>query len=231
MDNGDAKQLQREFIKHDINIRDFNYHPPVLCNYKQDKVPTKVRTKILNTCRQYLDDFVEETNPELIITSHADGLAALAHKRLKVTSVRGIVTEMFSPRSDREKVPITVMGITNPSLVAMREEHRPSFVSDIRAAATYINVGYDKETMVEQLDVGAYEEIDDLQFIIDADPEYLSFDIEAVGLRPYVSPTEESPLEGRLMTLQFCFDGETGYVLPWDHPERKVPRNTKRKLV
>lgn len=226
----DRKMLTRELAKYDVKFSDFDYHPPVLCNYDMTRVQSKINTRIAKTCRKYLDDAIDEGGYKLAVTSHKNAIDAVVHKSTKVTSVRGVVTNFTPSRDDGSKGNIDVIGITSPVLVNMRPENEPTFKSDVRAVAAYINSDYDKDAMTEELDNGEYEEIDDLQFLVDAEPELLSFDIEAVGLRPYALPTEDNPLAGHICTLQFCIDGKVGYTLPWDHPDRRVSRRQKRRL-
>lgn len=225
MEGAEAKILDRELSKHGIDIKDFDYIPPIQCHYDMTRVPTKVNSVVKKTCRKYIDDAFEKHNYKLAITCSAEAISAITNRSTKVGAVRGVVKDdIVMPKQNGEKRIVKVVGITNPKLVNIREEHKPTFVSDVRMLASYINNNFDATKMREQLDVGKYEMIEDLQFLIDAKPELLALDIEGVGLRPY----EPEPF-GKIVTIQFSIDGETGYTLPWDHPD--APRTHKQKRV
>lgn len=227
MDGAEAKILDTEMQKHGVDIRTFDYVPPIQCHYDMTTLPSKVNTLVKKQCRKYIDDAFEKNNYKLAVTCSAEAISAIANKSTKVGYVRGVVREdVVMPKQDGTKRIVKVVGITNPRLVKIREEHIPTFTSDVRMLASYINNGYNVTKMREQLDIGQYEMITDLKFLVNMRPEMLAFDIEAVGLRPY----EPRPF-GRIMTMQFCVDGKIGYTLPWDHPDAPLTRAQKRLLL
>jgi uracil-DNA glycosylase family 4 len=225
-----------EMVKQGFEQEDFRFHPACLCAYDETEHTTKVRTAIKKHCRQHLVAEVEDMNPEVLIPLGAEAATAVMGKGTKIGTVRGVVTKSLDFEAP-------VFGLTSPGVVVAYPQNAPLFKADIQSFARYIENGFDAEAANRHDAVSAYETITDLQFLIDQDPDIVSFDMETSGLRWYQRGVDVRSYKPHLhkgkaifkprfqiLTMQFTTEEGKGYMLVWDHPERPVAEALKPKL-
>lgn len=212
----DAKALFTKSIA-EIGVKpgDVVWHSAVRCPYKKDEFKSTQRTVIENHCKEYLFRVIDKMKPKVIIPLGADAAKAVFGRNVKITKVRGIPNYMHSHRS-------VVLPMLDPTMAVMYPQHLPTVKTDCATLKRLIDNDYDVE-MIEEYAVGEYSMIDDLEFLIESKPKVLSFDLETLG----VSWWKEG---GKILTMQFCTEEGTGYMLPWDHPEAPQSRTRKRVL-
>ena len=198
------------------DIKDYTYYPSMRCIYNSDRVPTKITTAARKHCAQYMNRFVKKFDPDLIITLGVEAISSLRGKAMKISKVRGVVQEDIVKGKP-------VLPFLNPSAVAARPENAPTFKSDVALLRRFIDADYDAKAMRASQDLGTVHVVKDLDFLMKLKPELLSFDLECIGTRWYVP-------EARILTMQFSYDRENSYVLPWDHPDDPRSMREKRKL-
>lgn len=214
---------------------DFQYHPVCLCPYDQDQYKNTEKKKIHKHCRQHLEDFVTDIDPQVIIPLGAEASSTVFNKPTKITQVRGLghMSAEFG---------IPIFPIQSPGLASFRPEHEPVLAADIASLGRLADAEWDVDR-ADEFVTGKYTEIDDLQFLIDMKPEVLSFDTETSGLRWYqkgvdVRTYDPAKHEGKdwfrprfqLLTMQFTVASGEAYVLVWDHPERPISEERKPVL-
>lgn len=214
---------------------DFRIMANCNCPYNPDHYQTKVKTAIHKHCRAHLVEEIEYLQPEVIIPLGADAATAALNRKVKITKVRGLPNT-----SDEFNLP--VFPLMSPMLVTRYPQNQPIFDADIASFGRFVNSGFDAaaSTTVEH---GSYTFVDDLQFLIDLDPELLSFDTEATGLRWYQRGVDVRTYKPeihkgnpafkprfQILTMQFTTQAGEAFVLPWDHPERPIPESMKPKL-
>jgi uracil-DNA glycosylase family 4 len=198
-----------------IDVREFIYHPYIRCAYDPKTHPSKENKLIKSSCKRYLDEILDQVKPDLIIPLGAEAATAVEGKAVKITKVRGIIRH-----SERFNSPVLAMN--NPGLILMRPENRPTGEADFRTLGNLMDADYSIKEMMD-VEYGKYHMITDLQELIDAAPDELSFDLETKGLRPYADGA-------KIMTMHFCFNNEHSYMLPWDHPESPLTRRDKLRI-
>lgn len=193
----------------------FNWCNAVRCNYEEDKYPASERKEIEARCRYHLLDVIEKCDPEVIVPLGKEAAKQVYGKAVKITKVRGVLNEL-------EEFDCYTMAITDPVLANQYPANMPLLASDCEALYRMWDYEYDM-VAVEQDTAGKYELVDDLQFLIDEDPEELSVDVETQGTRPH----DEA---GELLTIQFCPEPGRAYMLSWDHPDRPMPKRKRKKI-
>lgn len=214
---------------------DFRFVPACFCAYDPDGHTNKVKTAIHKHCRAHLIDEVETNKPDVIIPLGALAASQALGRSTKITKVRGIVTE-----SEEFRKP--VFALMSPGVVVMYPQNAPVFDADVQSLARFVDAGYDQSIAGAAM-CGNYQFVDDLQFLIDQDPEIISFDIESTGLRWYQAGVDvrsyrpefhkgKSIFNPRMqiLTMQFTTTRGEAYMLPWDHPERPIPEENKPRL-
>ena len=214
---------------------DFRMMPSCACAYNPDKFPTKVKREIHKHCRQHLVEEINYLKPDTILPLGADAASAVFGRSTKITKVRGLPNES-------EEFRIPVFPLMSPLLVVRYPQNRPVFDADIASLERFIDSGFDakQSTSIEH---GNYTLVDDLQFLIDLDPEIISYDTEATGLRWYQQGVDvrtykpeihkDNPLfvpRFQILTHQFTIQTGEAFVLVWDHPENPIPESKKAKL-
>jgi uracil-DNA glycosylase family 4 len=196
--------FKRNFGDAGFSIKDFGFTASVLCNYNPELFRTKDKRLIEKCCALHLNRLIEWMQPEVIIPMGAEAAKAVEGRAVKISKVRGVV-------SYNDLHGTFVMPTFDAQQVATYPQHEPLFASDCRTLRRLLDNDFDVSKA--ERDVGGdYQLIDDLQFLIDMEPERLTFDIEASGLRWYEPGA-------KIYTMQFCVEPGKAYMLPWDHPE------------
>ena len=213
---------------------DFRFFPVCLCAYNPDMLQNKTKKAIHKHCRQHFIDEVEQLQPEVLIPL---GAAAATHafgRDTKITKVRGLA-------NDSEELGIPVFPLLSPAQVVHYPQNLPIFRADVQSFARFFDHDYDAAS--GSVEHGEYVMVDDLQFLIDMDPELIVFDTENTGLRWYqegCNVRTYDPVRHRknpdfkpraqILTMQFTVEEGKSYVLAWDHPENPIPESRKPKL-
>lgn len=231
-----TRLLGAKLIDAGFKAEDFRFTPACHCAYDPNDHVTKEKTKALGHCRQhFLAEIESHPGLEAIVPLGAVAASQTFGKTTKINKVRGMLSE-----SDELGLP--VFPLMSPALVAMYPQNEPIFDADIDALTRTVNAGYDIAAAASQ-QVGQYELITDLEFLIDMDPEIISFDIESTGLRWYqegidVRSYKPGIHKGKeffkprlqILTMQFSVEPGKGYMLVWDHPEAPIDEALKPKL-
>ena len=106
----------------------------------------------------------------------------------------------------------------NPSLACRYVQNEPILAADCASFGRLIDAGLDVNE-ADNHTYGEYVEIDDLEFLIEQNPEIISFDTEGTGLRWYqrgvdVRTYRPSLHKGKpwfkpraqILTMQFCIE-------------------------
>lgn len=225
-----------EMSKHDFVREDFRFHPACLCAYDENDHISKVRTAIKKHCRIHLKNEIEAHNPEVLIPLGPIAATAVVGKSTKIGSVRGIATK--APDFNAP-----VFGLTSPGVVVAYPQNAPLFRADIQSFARYVNSNFDAEAANKHDSVTNYKFVEDLEFLIEQNPEIVCFDLETTGLRWYQTGVDVRSYKKALhkdkaffkprmqiLTMQFTTAPGEGYMLVWDHPERPIAEHLKPKL-
>lgn len=195
---------------------DFAYHPQVRCPYNPDEYSTKEKSKIAKSCRPYLVDALRKHKPKAIIPLGVEASKQVFGRAVKITKVRGI------PTRTEEFGRSIVLPLLNPVMVVLYPQHEAVFKADCGTLGRLADKNYSiKESSSAVL--GKYEFVDDLQFLVDQQPEVVAYDTENTGLR-WFAP------DAKILTMQFSIEPGKAYMLPWDHPDRPQPGRAKARL-
>ena len=229
-----AKLLGASMAAAGFAREDFTMFPQSRCPYNKDEFTTKEQKAIRDHCRGYLDDFLKASTPEAIIPLGAEPARQVLGRAVKITKVRGVIEHS-------QEYGTKVFPMLNPGMVLMYPQHRVTFDMDCIALRDLAEVSYRLKVRARRM-LGDYEFIDDLQFLVDAEPDTLFYDTETTGLSffapgthdvrdydPSVHGKEFAPRPA-VLTLQFAIEPEKSYMLVWDHPENPVPLRRKRRL-
>lgn len=208
--------FSKAMAQHGFKKSDFIFHSAVQCVYDPALHETKDKHTITKSCREWLIRRIQQIKPDIIIPLGNDAATAVMGKKIAITKARGV--PVLHPQFET-----WVMPMLDPEFVAMYPQHKASFNIDCKALRQLIDNDYDIEKIGRD-SLGEYEIVDDLQFLIDMDPKYLSFDIEATGLKHVARGA-------KILTMQFSVEPGKGYMVVWDHPERKFPRARRKKLL
>lgn len=213
-----TKGALRLFSKHmelnGFSREDFIFTNSVKCAYDQEEYISSDRKHIKATCKRHLDKLIREVGPEVVIPLGADAANAVFGKSVKITKVRGLLSTSETGQK--------ILPLLDPSFVYVYPQHEAIFASDCKSLKRMVDFDYNVEE-AESSAYGEYEFIDDLQFLIDENPEYLAFDTETMGLR-------WASRNSKILTMQFCPEPGRAYMLVWDHPEKPIPARRKAKL-
>lgn len=225
-----SKEMQRAGFERE----DFRFTPACLCPYNADMHTNRTITQIHKHCRVHLVQNIEETKPEALIPLGAGAATAAFGKATKITKVRGLANE-----DGDTGVPI--FPLTSPGLVAKYPQNAPLFEADVASFGRYVESGFDSNVSITE--GNDYQIVTDLQFLIDQDPEIISFDVETTGLRWYqdgVDVRSYRPNVHRgsavfkprmhILTMQFTVKAGESFMLVWDHPENPIPESDKPRL-
>lgn len=207
-----ARNMQAEDFQKD----DFAYHPSVRCPYDPDQYTTKEKRLITKSCRPYLIEAIRRNRPEVILPLGAEPTRQVFGTSVKITKVRGI------PTRGEETGKAVVLPLLNPLMAVMYPQHESTIRADCATLGRLVDSGYNIDKAADSV-LGQYEIIDDLQFLIDAQPEILAYDTENTGLRWYAP-------DAMILTMQFCIEPGRAYLLPWDHPDMRQSNRAKARL-
>lgn len=230
-----GKVLREGLAEARFSMKDFYAVPQIRCHHDPDQYTTKEKRDIQLHCREHLLDDIYDFRPEVILPLGAEATRQVVNRAVKITKVRG-VSEHSSEHD------CVVLPMLSPSMVSMYPQHLPVFKADCETLGRLVDNKYDTKAAAAAI-LGEYEFIDDLQFLIDAKPELLFFDIESTGLEyfhtgthnvrdydPSVHGKEFDPAAA-ILTMQFCVEPGKAYMLVWDHPERPIAPRKKLKLL
>lgn len=218
-----------------FDVKDFCASPQIRCPYDAEQFTTKEKRDIQLHCREHLLDDIYEVKPEVIVPLGAEATRQVVNRAVKITKVRGVA-------EDSTEHGCTVLPLLSPSMVSMYPQHAPVFNADCETLGRLIDNAYDSEAASKAI-LGDYTFIDDLQFLIDQDPDLVFFDLETTGLEffkkgkhkvrtydPKIHGKEFDP-DAAILTMQFCIEPGTAYMLVWDHPEDPIPLRRKAKII
>lgn len=240
---GHEDMLMKHLEHEGFNREDFRYTPMVLCPYETDLYPNKEKKKIAQTCRPHMEDYIAENPPLAIMPLGAEASSAVFGKPTQITKVRGL-----GHNSLEFKVP--VFPVQHPSLACRYVQNEPILAADCASFGRLVDAGLDIDK-ADEFTTGEYKLVKDLQFLIDADPEILAFDVEATGLRWYQKGVDVRTYNKdlhykmpwfqprfQILTMQFTVKDGESFVISWDHPDDPMPeamrpkiRNQLRKLL
>lgn len=213
---------------------DFVFFPQVRCPHDVDQLTTKEVKSIRDHCRPYLTDYISTVEPEAILPLGNNAARQVFDKAVKITNVRGI-----AERST--ELGTVVFPLLSPGMVLMYPQHLATFETDCKTLYELSQVSYNLRARAKS-QLGKYEIITDLQFLIDMEPRVLFFDTENTGLSHFYKGvddvrTYDPDIHDRkfdpsaaVLTMQFCVEPGTAYMLVWDHPEKPATSRAKRKL-
>lgn len=204
------------FQKYASGIGDSKYSfcSSILCEYDEEKIAPANRRVIQRVCRNNVHRLIDEINPTLIIPLGSIATNTVYKKNVKISELRGI-PQLLGTRY--------IFPIYDPGIVDANPRQEPTVVSDFAALHRFVESGLDIKK-VGSYSYGNYSIIDDLQFLIDQNPEYVSFDTEDSGLEWWK--------EGfRCFTMQFSIKPNEGYMLLWDYPGTDLSINRKAELI
>ena len=213
---------------------DFVFIPQVRCPHDADQYTTKEVKAIRDHCRGYVTDYVRSTKPEAVLPLGNNAARQVFDKAVKITNVRGL-----AERSS--ELGTVVFPLLSPGMVLMYPQHLATFETDCKTLYELSEVSYNLSVRAKS-QLGKYEIIDDLQFLIDMEPRVLFFDTENTGLSHFHTGTDDvrsydpsvhdrkfDP-SAAVLTMQFCVKPGEAYMLVWDHPEKPATARAKRKL-
>lgn len=235
MSGGQVGVFAREMEEIGLERDDFRFYPMCRCAYNPNEHTNKTKTKIHKHCRTHMLDEIAELDPEAIIPLGAEASTQAFGKGTKITKVRGL-------GHDSEELGAPIFPLLSPGLVLRYPQNAPLFSADVQSLKRFIDSNYDG-AQSNAPEHGNYQIVTDLQFLIDQDPEVISFDIESTGLRWYQqgcdvrtykpeihkgNPDFKPKLQ--ILTMQFTVKEGESYMLVWDHPENPIPEKDKPRL-
>ena len=226
-----------EAVRLGFSKSDFRFTPQCHCAYDTDAHHNKEKAAVHKHCRQHLLAEVEGGSAEVIVTLGADATSQVVGRSTRITKVRGLAQTV-------EAVAPPVFPLLSPGLVVRYPQNAPLFSADMESFGRFVDAGYDAANSSAMDDTSVvYEIVDDLEFLIEARPEILSFDTENTGLRWYQGGCDVrsyrpglhkgNPLfkpRFQILTMQFCIEPGKAYMLVWDHPDNPIPQSRKPKL-
>lgn len=232
---GHNRMLMSQMEKAGVPSEDFRYHPMCLCPYDSDSYPNKVKKAIHTHCRPHLEDYIEETRPQAIVPLGAEATSVVFGKGTKITKVKGLAHPSL-------EFGVPVFPLQHPMLACRYEQNVPILAADCASFGRLVDADLDI-AVADSFTTGEYIEVDDLQFLVDMEPELLAFDMETTGLRWYQRGCDVRTYRPELhkdmpwfkpryqiLTMQFTVESGKSYVLVWDHPERPIDEAKKPKL-
>lgn len=212
---GAMRLFSKYMQENGFNREDFLFTNSVKCAFNQEEYNTKERKVVKAACKGHLDRLIREVGPEAVIPLGADATNAVFGRNVKITTVRGILSELDSGQR--------VLPMLDPTVVYAYPQHEAIFASDCKSLRRMVDFKYNVAE-AEKSAYGEYKLIHDLQFLIDMNPEYLAFDTETLGLR-WADP------KSKILTMQFSTEPKKAYMMVWDHPEDPMPRARRRKIL
>jgi DNA polymerase I-like protein with 3'-5' exonuclease and polymerase domains/intein/homing endonuclease len=211
-----AYNLLGKYLAQDgFSADDFAFMPSIRCPHDADTYTSADKRLISKHCREWVLRAIDHFDPKLIIPLGSQAASAVAGRSVKITKVRGV------PEYSREYERF-ILAIDDPARAVTYPQHEPIFASDCKTLTRLVDNEYDMNAA--ELDMmGKYTFITDLQFLIDANPEYLGFDVETTGLRWAAN-------DFKILTMQFCIEPGVAYMMVWDHPEKPMPMRNRGRI-
>lgn len=226
-----GKHMQNEGFTQD----QFSAIPMCRCPYNKDDYKNVVKKAIHKHCRAHLEDYIDEHKPAAIIPLGADATSQVMNKAVKITKVRGLanISEEFN---------IPVFPMQSVAVSVNYPQNEPLLAADAASFGRLVDADLDI-AKADEFTTGEYVQVKDLQFLIDMDPDLISFDMETTGLRWYkkgidVRTYDPARHQGKswfkpraqILTMQFTVAAGTSYVVSWDHPEDPTPAEDRPRL-
>lgn len=234
LSNSASRVLSTELSELGFDKRQFVIVPQVRCVFDPDTLQGKVKTQIAKHCRAHLLDDIEQYQPSVILPLGAEPSKQVLGRAVKITKARGV--PVISEEHDAVVIPLL-----HPGFVAMYPQHIPTFKADCETFARVVDNNLDIGVDTSAVDVN-YSFIEDLEFLIEQNPGRLFFDTETTGLEFFKRGTHNvrdynPDIHGKafnphaaILTMQFCVEPGTAYMLVWDHPERPISLRRKAKV-
>lgn len=169
-----SKMLAKHLENERFDTADFRMVPMCRCPFNKESYKTPMRKQIFKHCRRHLEDYIDDTKPEAIITLGADASSQVLNRAVKITKVRGLATH-----SDEFGVPVFPMQSIAVSVNYPQNE--PLLAADVASFGRLADADMDI-AKADEFTTGEYERVTDLQFLIDMDPDIISFDTETLSL-------------------------------------------------
>lgn len=216
---------------------DFRFTPACHCAYELENHTTKERSAIHKHCRQHLLAEIETGRPGVVLTLGADATSQVFGRSTKITRVRGLSQEVAG-------IDPPVFPLLSPGIVVKYPQNAPLFRADMDSFGRFVDADYDasRSSAMEDSTV-RYQIVEDLEFLIEQNPEIVSFDTENTGLRWYQTGTDVRGYVAarhrgapafrprfQILTMQFSIRPGEAYMLVWDHPEQPIPEGRKAKI-
>lgn len=218
-----------------FNTDDFCMVPQIRCPYLVDEYTTKDNRLIQQTCRAHLIKDIDQVQPEAIITLGAGPARQVLNHAVKVTKIRGTLEHS-------EEFNSPVFPMLGPTMVSMYPQHNPVFMADCESFGRLVDSNYNAQAAGNAL-LGKYTIINDLEFLIEQNPEIVFFDTETSSLdffhtgkdnvRDYDPKTcgKDFDPSAAILTMQFCIKPGEAYMLVWDHPEAPISLRGKARII
>ena len=165
-------------------------------------------------------DIVTKAKPRVIVACGKAAARQVLNRAVAITKIRG------TPQRNEEYdcLVFPMLGLAHTIKIPDVE---PTFDADMATLGKIHASGYKLKYQSEVKQ--DYRWITDLQFLLDNPPEYLSVDIEGVGLRWYEP-------KSRILTVQLCTGPGVAYAVPinYNHvrgPGAPIDNVLKAKLV
>lgn len=202
---------------------DFAFVPQVRCPHNPEHLTPKEQREVQSHCRQYLLEDIKELKPKVVLPMGASAAKQVIGRAVKITKVAGIVEYSAEIKAH-------ILPTLSPAMVAMYPQHEPVFRTQCATLGRLVDFDYDIDKS-SRAATGKYELVDDLQFLIDADPELIAYDTEGSGLTTEGSDTLRwyAP-DAKLLTMQFCIEEGTAFMLSWDKKEDRKSQRQKSRL-
>ena len=143
----------------------------------------------------YRDEFIQLlqlfAKPEIILTLGANAARQLTKRAVKITKVRGVISEFKG---------IPLLPVFAPRMILRRPEIADIFETDLNLLGTLRDNDYDRDIFEHEMDEADYRWVTDLQSLLDNPPKQLVADVETVGLR-WMDGRDACPL----VTVQLCW--------------------------
>lgn len=233
---GQKKMLMKHMDAEQFSPDEFDFIPAVLCPYDVNDYTNKQEKAIRQHCRVHMLDEVRFFKPEAVISLGADATKQAMGQEVKITRVRGLGQEM----ADLPGIPL--LPILSPGQALMHPETEPYLASDIAAFGRLVDARYNS-TQAGSVDIGEFEVLDDLQVLLDADPELVAFDTETTGLNWFARGLDVRGYREKdhkdkdfyrpgfhILCMSFTIGPGKAYVLPWDMPGMVMPAAKRAKL-
>jgi uracil-DNA glycosylase family 4 len=161
-------------------------------------------------CRQKVIAAIKEYQPKVIILQGGAAVSSLIGYRWRGRQ-NGIMTWRGWTIPDRE-LDAWVCPTFHPSYVERQEgesEVRVIWTRDLKRAFTKLEEPFPSYRDERECVTITHDADGVLRTILKEKPQYLAFDIETTGLKPY------NKEDHQIVSISFCWDGEQAYAMPF----------------